>query len=193
MKMVINLRDMAFAHAKVSDIRHVAMVPEVQRALIAWINAKLATKQHAGVLIGGLAMSFYAKPRYTEDVDLLFLRQSDVPEAVPGFKRTRIGAFQENQTHVEIETVTPESINQSRAIVQKVIETAVEHDGLSVASLAGLVALKLVASDNPKRRMRDLGDVEIMLENNPRPDISDWPLTKDQAAKFEEICKRIYD
>lgn len=56
-----------------------AIVPEVRNALAAWVKAK-----GAGILIGGLALSFYIKPRYTEDVDLLFMTDTEVPDEVPG-------------------------------------------------------------------------------------------------------------
>ena len=189
--MKIKLRNMCFAHAAVHDIHHVALVPEVQQALAAWIKAKTETCA-PGVLIGGLAMSFYAKPRYTEDADILFLSATDIPETVKGFKRTRSGAFQENKTHVEVEVVTTQSINQTQELVKKVIETAVIHDGIKVASIEGLIALKLVASDNPKRKHRDLGDIDLMLENNPRPDMSEWPIEQKHFTKFEELCEVIY-
>lgn len=170
--MKINLTRIDYAKSAARSLDHVALVPEVGQALKKWIAG-----EGGGVLIGGLAMSFYAKPRNTEDVDLLFLTQAAIPETVAGFKRTRLGAFQENKQHVEIEVVHPSSISIPHQLALKVYATARTVDGIKVASAEGLVALKLYASDNPRRTLRDLGDVERIIEN-VKVDMSGWGLTK---------------
>jgi hypothetical protein len=59
------------------------MMPEVITALRNWAKAKAPS-----VLIGALALSYYVKPRFTQDIDFLFAKDADVPDSVPGFTRS---------------------------------------------------------------------------------------------------------
>jgi hypothetical protein len=56
------------------------MMPEVITALRDWAKAKAPS-----ALIGALALSYYVKPRFTQDIDFLFAEDADVPDRVPGF------------------------------------------------------------------------------------------------------------
>jgi hypothetical protein len=154
-------------------------VPEVSAALNDWIN-----NAHSGVLIGGNAMSYYGKPRATMDVDILFLNTIDIPSEIPGFKRIRNGAFQHDKTHVEIEVITPSSINISPNLVNVVCQTALEINGYRVASPSGIVALKLQRLKN-----NDIGDIVQMI-NTGKVDLSEFPLSEKNLQDFEEIQKR---
>lgn len=179
-------RIMAAYRIAATSLAHVGIIPEVQHALVEWIKATTPSKR--GVLIGGLAMSFYAKPRTTDDVDLLFLEPSDIPEEVPGFKRYRAGAFQENATHVEVEVTTPYSFeNLPIAVVRKVLSTAVEFDGLKVASREGMIALKLCSAQVPKRRFKDMADVASLLDGNLNLSMTAWSLGADALLLLDEI------
>src|SRR5712672_1162308 len=77
------------------------MSPEVVAALRDWVRStkSAASGQAAGVVIGGLGLSYHCKPRYTQDIDLLFLEPSNVPDAVGGFSRIGSG-FQHNPTGI---------------------------------------------------------------------------------------------
>ena len=86
---------------------------EVVDALSDWKNNTDTSKY---VLIGGLALSYWVKPRTTSDVDILFLSKADIPMYVDGFKRTRPGAFIHLKTHVEIEVLSPETINMEKLL-----------------------------------------------------------------------------
>lgn len=154
-------------------------VPEVQLALKDWIK-----NDSTGVLIGGNAMSYHGKPRATMDVDILFLQNADIPLSVNGFKRTRDGAFQHNETHVEVEVVSSESINISRELADKVFETAMESDGVKVSSPSAIVALKLQRLKN-----NDIGDIVQMI-NTGKVDLSDFPLSEKNMEDFKEIEER---
>lgn len=179
------LRSMKVFRAAVSSLSNVALVPEVQHALAAWVRSKVGLEK--GVLIGGLAMSFYSAPRATQDVDLLFISDSSIPGEVPGFKRHRPGAFQERETHVEVEVSTAKSFHLPPSVATKVIKTAVVHDGLKVASLEALVVLKLYGSLSPKRKFKDLGDVQLLVQHHPEVDVDDWELSDAQRAVLQEI------
>ena len=188
MKSILGrLRDMRPYKVAATSIAHVAMHPEVQHALAKWIQAK--TGHFApGVLIGGLAMSFYAKPRMTEDVDLLFLSAEDIPEEdkVPGFKRYRNGAFREEKTHVDIEVITPDSfVDLPKAIAAKVTRTAVNHGDILVASLEGMIALKLCGALTQKRYFKDMADIVSLLANEPKVTMHNWGLSSKQLEMLE--------
>lgn len=183
--MRLNLRNMLFSASSVSELRHAALVSEVSHALLQWVKSNPHTpNSDSGVLIGGLALSFYSKPRYTTDIDLLFL-SSDI--AVPeGFKRNRPSAFTEKQTHVEVEIVTPASVGIPVSVARKVVETAHVVDGLRIASKEALVVLKLFGADTPKRKHKDLADIQALLETGD-VDVSDWSLSDDHKKTLDEL------
>lgn len=154
-------------------------VPEVVLALKDW-----SKNSSSGVLIGGVAMSFYGKPRATMDLDLLFLHSGDIPISVEGFKRSRPGAFLHKKTHVEVEVITPSTINISPELAEKVFETAIKADGVNVASPSGIVALKLQRLKN-----NDIGDIVQML-NTGKVDLTGFPLSEKNLKDLEEIKER---
>lgn len=158
-------------------------VIEVGQTLADWIKNCPSDKC---VLIGGMAVSYHAKPRVTMDVDLLFLSAHDIPTQVLGFKRTRTGAFQHNITHVEVEVITSALINNLPiTIIQKVFETAIESNGIKIASPSGLVALKLY-----RMSKYDEGDIWVLIETG-KVDLTDWSLPPDKLEIYNNIVQRI--
>lgn len=154
------------------------LVPEVIVAIKDWIKASSSTNM---VLIGGLALSYYVKPRATQDAGFLFLQSADIPELVNGFKRNRKSAFQHNKTHVEIELVTPELIGIDKSIALMVFQTAIEQDGIKVANPSGLVSLKLF-----RFNLQDQADIVELIKTG-KVDLKGWPLPKDKVHQFEEL------
>jgi len=134
------------------------LVPEVDKAITDWKNN---SRCHA-VLIGGLALSYYVKPRYTTDADFLFMSAEQIPNSVSGFKRHRKLTFEHNETGVEIEVLTPNSINMSEELAQDIIDTAIEKDGFIIASREGLIATKLL-----RYSLQDQADIEELLKLGP--------------------------
>ena len=154
-------------------------LPEVANALKDWKTYFNGN----GILIGGSAVSYYARPRATFDIDILFLSDIDIPTQVENFKHIRPGSFQHNKTHVEIEVISPQSINIPIELVQKVFDTAIITDGIMVASPSGLVALKL-----QRMKRYDEGDIVALIETG-KVDLTGWPLTDDQLKTFNRIVK----
>lgn len=168
------LRDMRVYSSAVKDINHAGLIAEVQHALTKWGGGP------GCVLIGGLALSFYCSPRYTQDVALLFLQESKIPDSHPGFKKLRSHSFQETDTHVEVETLSPEYLNLPAGLAAKVFATAVKHGDWLVASREGLIALKL-----QRAILQDLADIEgLML---PSTHMDGWHLTTQQLATFQSV------
>lgn len=169
-----------------ANIETWAVIPEVAHALLKWVRS---TSENTGVLIGGIALSLYTKrPRATEDVDVMFLSEDQIPEEIDGFTRNRQHAFKEKKTHVEIEVLTAQQVAIPKEIVEKVFHTAVSTCGLKVASLEGMIALKLFGSLSAKRKHKDLGDVQRILEAQSAPvDMDDWPLPQALRKEFSEL------
>lgn len=153
------------------------VIPEVAQALKDW---SVATNTNS-VLIGGLATSFYAKPRSTTDIDLLFMSVSDIPSVIEGFKKIRNNAFHHKRTHVEVELITPSSINVPQEIAIKVLKTSVLINGVRVASPSGIVVLKL-----HRLKRYDSGDIVALIETG-KVDLTGWRLTNVQLDAFEKI------
>ena len=83
------------------------------------------------VLIGGIALSYYIKPRYTEDINLIFLTDEDIPLSVYKFRRNRKHSYEHIKTGVEVELITPEYINKDNSLFKNVFETSIESDGIN--------------------------------------------------------------
>lgn len=155
------------------------LVPELAKALRDWIEN---APHDAGTLIGGLAASYYALPRTTMDIDLIFA--GSVPSLVPGFKKIRAHAFEHKETGVEVEVLDAAFLGIPEALVQKVTDTAHKSDGVSVASPEGLIALKLQRASR-----QDQADIESLLKRYPITlnELQHWNLTAQQIAIFHEI------
>lgn len=128
------------------------VVPEIISAIKDW--------KGSGVLVGGLALSFYAKPRYTMDIDILFLSDKEIPPQIPGFKRTRDHAFQHNKTHVEVEVLSPSFLHLPPDLIKQVVDTSKDVGGMKIASRSGLVALKL-----QRNSRQDQADIEQLIQS----------------------------
>ena len=174
------LRDMSkFHHANdgTRTLFESIAYPEVQYTLNDWKDLEV----DKCVLIGGIALSYYVKPRTTEDIDLLFLSEDDIPEPLVGFKRTRKGAFQHNKYQVEVVVVTPSFINMRMDMAQKIFNTSVISDGMRVASPSGLIASKL-----GRFNRQDQADIDNLLSSQVI-DMSVFNLTKVEIERFNSI------
>lgn len=144
------------------------------------------------VLIGGIALSYYIKPRYTEDIDLIFLTDDDIPENVYKFRRNRRHSFEHIKTGVEVELITPSHINKDKSLFEIVFETSIESDGIKIASPLGLISLKLFRSKTNERDRVDIIELcRYSYENNIELDISNFSLTEEEINIFNEIKNSI--
>jgi hypothetical protein len=154
------------------------LVPEVEAAFKDWNKSATDAKC---VLIGGIALSFYVKPRMTTDADQLFMSAADIPATVDGFKRTRPGAFMHKHTHVEIEVLTPSAINMSVELAHAIFDRAQIHDGIRVAEPSGIVAAKL-----GRFKLRDQADIEELLAHF-KIDLDPYPLSAAELARYDQL------
>ena len=133
------------------------------------------------VLIGGLALSYWVKPRLTQDVDVLFKSERDIPQSLPKFSRKRDHAFQHNRTHVEVEILTPAFLNIPSDVVHFVFETAKKVDNISVASPEGLVLLKM-----ERWNIQDKADAVALRKLRPL-DFGSFQLDSKQRIQLEHL------
>lgn len=175
-----DLKKMQKSYSGTRTITESIMVPEVQKAYQDWTNC-----EPDGVVIGGVAMSFYGTPRYTTDVDVLYLSADDIPLEVLGFKRHRKSAFEHKKTNVEIEVLTASSFNNvSQELVQAVFDTSVIQDGVRIANKSGIVALKL-----KRFSLQDKADI-VSLVNSLRGGkviLNGFPLDEADLANFDSL------
>lgn len=155
------------------------VVPEIVAAIRDWIGST----DVPGVLIGGLALSFYVKPRQTMDIDVLYVTDEQIPDSIPGFKRVRPHSFQHNKTHVEVKVLSASFLDVPQGLVQQVSKDAVESSGMRIASKSGLVALKL-----QRGRRQDQADIEQLIASGgvDLTPYEQW-LTQEQIEMYNEI------
>lgn len=153
------------------------MSSEIESSLQDWVRN---TNNDDYVLIGGLVVGYYTRPRMTDDIDALFLSDSDIPEEVLGFRKHRKHAFEHEKHGVEIETLTPEFINQNATLVQKVFETSVVRDGARIADPEGLIALKI-----KRHSFQDIADIDAIM-NVHEVNLRDWPLDEADVEFVED-------
>src|SRR5271166_114168 len=162
------------------------MSPEVIVALRDWVRStkSAAAREAAGVVIGGLGLSYHCKPRFTQDIDLLFLEPGDIPHHVRGFTRTATGEFRHDRTQVEVHVAIPLSVGVPNEIAEHVIRTANRSNGIRVATASGLVMLKLFNL----RRVQDEADVVALIKTG-HVDLSGWPLAPEEASAFQRLVE----
>jgi hypothetical protein len=154
------------------------MLPDIIVALKDWNNAGPEC-----VLIGASALSYYVKPRMTQNIDVLMLSDNCIPDQVAGFKKINPHTFWHNEVDVEVNIVTPERVVTSPSTIQQVFATAIESDNIKIASPSGLVALKLF--QNTIRAVADV--VQIIKIRNV--EITGFQLPTSLVERFLEILK----
>lgn len=154
------------------------IAPEVLQALKEW---NLNTND-LGVLIGGLALSYWTKPRYTMDGDFLFKTEKEIPFFVEGFRKIRDHGFEHKKTGVEIEVITPKYLNWPNDLWDRIEEEITEVEGIRILKPVGLAASKLIRGS-----LKDLGDIEALIESGHEINLNGWPIPKGNLDKAIEL------
>jgi hypothetical protein len=158
-------------------LENAILVPEVDLAFKEWIAQ--TRDSSSWMLIGGIVVGYYSRPRTTTDVDVLFGSDEAIPNHVTGFKRTRTHAFTHNKTHVEIEVLSPVSINIPVSLYNEVLASSVINNGVRIPTPSGLVALKI-----QRGSLQDLADIEAIVNSN-EIDVSGFTLPVEKISKAE--------
>ena len=162
-----------------SELFESILIPELKKAL-----TDLKTNPPGdGILIGGVALSYYCRPRTTEDLDFLFADESAIPVPPNKFKKARSHAWIHKSTQIEVELLTPEFLKIPTNIVDQVISTARTIDTIRIASPSGLVALKLCAN-----RHKDRFDiVELIKHCESQIVLDNFDLTDEQLDLYQTL------
>lgn len=157
--------------------------PEVEKALNDW---KKFSNNDNYVLIGGLAYSFYLKPRATQDIDLIFISFDDIPEMVNNFKRIRKHGFIHLETQVEVETLDAEFLGKDKDFFKTIFKNSIESDGIKIASPVSLIALK-VGRYSPMDKSDIIELIKYCKDNSIELDFSEYKLSELEQKRIEEL------
>lgn len=166
-------------------IEQAILVPEVAKAVKDFVKSYGKSL----LLIGGIAVSYYTRPRATTDADFLFSSSEAAPDRVEGFKRIRAHAFLHLETHVELEILDPDFLGISETLYAQVETSAVrvaEH--LSLPSIAGLIALKTC-----RLSFQDKADIDNLLrvleQRGKEFSIPEWDVPHEKVEAFNAFLK----
>ena len=157
--------------------------------------ASVMSKSRVGwALCGGLAVGVHARPRGTDDIDVIIASESYLDafmtQSAGKFRKTREHAMGHKSTGVEVEILTPEFLKIPSELVAKVIETAslagVGKSSIPVVSREGLIAMKLCRGGD-----YDRGDIKAIIRNGGDVDLSSWPLEQKSKELFAKIMDEL--
>ncbi|MCX6039501.1 MAG: nucleotidyl transferase AbiEii/AbiGii toxin family protein [Chloroflexi bacterium] len=163
-----------------------------------------------GVIIGGIAVSLLGKPRYTEDLDAMFLLSiNDIPRFLGAAKEEGIEPRQEDTTEFARKNrvlllrhvASDINIDISLGILSFEEEVVERSTVKSVASLLvrlptpeDLIIMKAIA-----HRLKDLNDIQAIVQKHPDLDftrIEHWVRSFAEALEEPELwgeIKKIID
>jgi hypothetical protein len=158
----------------------------LQRALREF--AKLVGDEVPWALIGGLAIGYHVEPRGTDDIDIL-LPDEDSVEAIVRltagkFKRNRSHAITHTATGVEVEMLTATFLKLDPSLVRSVLASSVVANGVRLADVNGLIALKLT-----RWALQDRADIEKLVKMHGHPNLAGFGLSPELVARFEQFVR----
>ena len=175
------------------------------RATIEALHRLLEKHNDRGVIIGGIAVGLLGKPRYTADVDAMFLLSTqDIPQFLESAREENIIPRVQN---------VEEFARKTRVLLLKHIPTNTEIDislGVllfeeemvergSVKSFANLSARlptpeDLIIMKAIAHRPKDLEDIRTIVDNNPNLDIArieKWVRDFAEVMETPDLWKQI--
>jgi len=175
------------------------------RATIEALHRLLEKHNDRGVIIGGIAVGLLGKPRYTADVDAMFLLSTqDIPQFLESARAENIIPRVQN---------VEEFARKTRVLLLKHIPTNTEIDislGVllfeeemvergSVKSFANLSARlptpeDLIIMKAIAHRPKDLEDIRTIVDNNPNLDIArieKWVRDFAEVMETPDLWKQI--
>lgn len=148
-------------------------IQAVQRLLVKF--------NHRGVIIGGIAVGFLGKPRYTADVDAMFLLSTDdIPEFIEAARaekivprienaeefahKNRVLLLQYTPNHIPID-ISLGILAFEEEVVERSIVQSIESLSIRLPTPEDLIILKAVA-----HRPKDFIDIETIVDSHPNLD-----------------------
>lgn len=169
------------------DFDQAVISPLVAQTLQKWVAA---TRNGGGVLIGDIALAFYARPRFVNHIETFYLDHASVPKSVSGFLRRSSSELVDKQTKTVLRTIVAAEIGLRADLATRVYDSTVSKGGMVVTSLHGLIALKLhFALSNRRgahRHAQDIIDMIIWSPDFELPQMDWWGL---QQANFTLLAE----
>lgn len=166
------------------------IAPELLEAIIRGSEA-FATLGIQTVVVGGIAMVRMFPKFHTEDVDFAVLSETQVPERLGTLKKLSKHMFEDKNSGVVLDVVSPEHVRIPQAVFEYAMDTAVEDDvrGVTVrfASRLALFALKLSAG-----RSKDRTHLLWMMRHHfipTREELVSTGVTQKALALYEDISR----
>ncbi len=175
------------------------------RATIESLNRLLKKHDYQGVIIGGVAVGFLGKPRFTADVDAVFLLSI---QDIPGFlqvakdeniepriqnieefaSRNRVLPLSHVPTKVEID-ISMGIMPFEEELVERRSEKSFSNLSVYLPSPEDLIIMKAVA-----HRPKDLEDIRTIVDSNPKLDvgrIKKWVTDFAEVLELPDLWKEI--
>ena len=175
------------------------------RAAIEALHRLLEKYNERGVIIGGIAVGLLGKPRYTADVDAMFLLSTqEIPqflelarmeEIVPrikdaeGFARnTRVLLLQHAPTEIEID-ISLGVLPFEEEMVERGSVKSFAKLSARLPTPEDLIIMKAIA-----HRPKDLEDIRTIVDNNPNLDharIEHWVKSFAEILEMPDLWEQI--
>jgi predicted nucleotidyltransferase len=167
------------------------------RAAIEATQRLLVRFNNRGVIIGGIAVGFLGKPRFTEDVDAIFLlsihdipefleaaRQEGIqprnPDAAEFARKSRVLLLQHVPTEINID-ISLGILPFEEEMVERGVVQSTGTLSIRLPTPEDLIILKAIA-----HRPKDLEDIRTIIDKNPALDID---RIKQWVRSFGEILE----
>lgn len=152
------------------------------RATIEAIQRLLAKFDNRGVIIGGIAVGFLGRPRFTEDVDAMFLLsthdiplfleaakaeniQPRIPNAEEFARKSRVLLLQHSPTETNID-ISLGILPFEEEMVERGVVISTNKLSIRLPTPEDLIIMKAIA-----HRPKDLEDIQTIVDKNPKLDI----------------------
>lgn len=155
-------------------------------------------------VVGGLALISHGFDRFTSDIDIVL-----TAEALDSFRTALVGrgyapaftgarkSFRDTRTNVRIDVITageyPGDGLPKQVRFPDPAGATVEIDGLHIITLPRLLELKLASGSSARHRLRDLGDVQQLIEVLKLPEAVADSLDPSVAPLYRELWRQVRD
>ena len=134
------------------------------------------------ILMGDLALSYYIKPRFSNEIEILLIDNSVSTIKVDTFEQLNEFLFRHIKTNIIIKLVTNGLLKLPKEIYLKVIETAQISDKIKITSPFGIVALKIESFN-----LQNKADIGALLQLN-LIDLKDFEILKESSIeKYKKL------
>lgn len=175
------------------------------RAAIESIQKLLAKFNNRGVIIGGVAVGFLGKPRFTEDIDAMFLLSlNDIPEFLETARKegiepripdsetfarqNRVLLMRHNPTKINID-ITLGILPFEEEMVSRAELHSSSTLSLRLPTPEDLIIMKAIA-----QRPKDLEDIRTIVNNHPNLDrarIEHWVKSFAEVLELPDLWKNV--